>query len=76
MDFSSLLCGRFADSQESHFQTSKRSYIGYVVLESNRSDDIHENTFKLQKVQMWTVSNCKCVYLMIFTNGIFRSRNV
>ena len=32
--------------------------------------------FKLQNVEIWTVSNCKGVYLLIVRNGIFRLLNV
>ena len=45
MGCSSLLCGRFADSQESRFQASKRSNMGSAVLEGGRSADILEFCF-------------------------------
>ena len=34
------------------------------------------SVFKTPNVQMWTVSNCKGVYLLIVRKGIFRLRNV
>ena len=37
---------------------------------------IFTNFFQLQNVQIWTVSKCKGVYLLIFRNGIFRLRNI
>ena len=42
MSCSALLCGRFADSQESRFQASKRSNMSSAVLEGVHSADIHE----------------------------------
>ncbi len=49
MDCSALLCGRFADSQESRFQVSKRSNMGCAVLEVDRSADVHEFCFQAAK---------------------------
>ena len=49
MGCSSLLCGRFADSQESRFQASKPSNMGSTVLEGGRSADIHEFCFQSAK---------------------------
>ncbi len=44
-----MLCGRFADSQISRFQASKRSNMGSAVLEGCRSADIHEFCFQAAK---------------------------
>ncbi len=33
-----------------------------AVLECGRSANIHEFIFKLQNVQIWTVSKCKCLF--------------
>ncbi len=41
MDCSAQQCGRFADSQESRFQASKRSNMGCALLKGDRSADIH-----------------------------------
>ena len=60
-----LLCGRFDDSQESRFQATKRSNMGSAVLQGGRSTDFPNYVFKLQNVQIWTVSKGKRVYLMI-----------
>ena len=49
MGFSSLLCGRFADSQESRFQASKRSNMCSAVLVDDRSADIQEFCFQAAK---------------------------
>ncbi len=49
MDCSALLCCRFADSQESRFQGSKRSNISSAVLEGGCSADIHELSFQAAK---------------------------
>ncbi len=37
---------RFADSQESRFQDSKRSNMGSAVLDGGRTTDIHEFCFQ------------------------------
>ena len=50
MGRSALLCGRFADSQESLFQALKRSNMGSAVLEGGRFANIHKFCLKLQKV--------------------------
>ena len=76
MGCSDLLCGRFADSQESRFQASKHSNMSSALLEVVHSADIHEFCIQAKNVQIWTVSNCKGVYLLIVRNGIFRSRKV
>ena len=70
------LCGRFADSQQSRFQSSKRSNMGSAVTEGVRIMIFTNSVFKLLNVQIRTVSNCKGVYLLIDRNGIFRPRNV
>ena len=49
MGCSALLCGRFADSQESLFQASKRSNMSSAVQDGGRSADIHEFCFKAAK---------------------------
>ena len=65
MSCSALLCVRFVDSQESRFQATKRSNMGSAVLIGGRSADFTNYVFKLQNVQIWTVSKCKRVYLLI-----------
>ena len=65
MGCSALLCVRFDDYQESHFQATKRSNIGSAVQLGCRSADFPNYVFKLQNVQIWTVSKCKRVYLLI-----------
>ena len=65
MGCSALLYGRFADSQESRFQASKRTNMGSAVLEDGRPANIHEFCFPLKNFQIWTVSKCKRVYLLI-----------
>ena len=57
-----LVCGRFADSQKSRFQASKRSNMGSAVLEGGPSADIHDFYFQLQNVLKWTVSMCTGVF--------------
>ena len=49
MGCSTLLRGRFADSQKSRFQGSKYSITGSAVLEGGRSTDIHEFCFRAAK---------------------------
>ena len=49
MSCSPLLYGRFADSQESRFQASKRSNMGNAVLDGGHSADIHEFCFQAAK---------------------------
>ena len=49
MGCSSLLCFRFADSQESLFQASKRTNTCSAVLEDGRSANIHEFCFQAAK---------------------------
>ena len=44
-----LLCGRFADFQESRFLASKRSNMGSAVLEGSRCADINEFSFQAAK---------------------------
>ncbi len=65
MGCSALLCGRFYDSQESHFQASKRSNMGSAVLKVGRSADFPNYVLKQENFQIWTVSKCKGVYLLI-----------
>ncbi len=62
-----------ADSQESRFQSSKRSVI---VLVSGPSADIQEFCFQAAKCQTLTVPNCKGVNLLIVRKGISTLRNV
>ena len=62
---SAHLCGRFVDSQKSHFQTLGRPYLGRGDPEGGRSADFPNYVFKLQNVLIWTVSKCKWVYLLI-----------
>ena len=76
MACSVLLYARFADSQKSRFQASKRSNMRSAILEGGRTADIHELCLKQQNVQIRTVSNCKGVYSLIVRNGIFRFLNV
>ena len=59
MGCSALLCVRFDDYQESHFQATKRSNIGSAVQLGCRSADFPNYVFKLQNVQIWTVTDCK-----------------
>ena len=49
MGCSTLLCGRFAESQESSFQASKRSSMCSALLEVSPSGDIHEFCFQAAK---------------------------
>ncbi len=65
MSCSALLCVRFDDSQESRFQATKRSNMGSAVLLGGRSADFTNYVFKLQNFQIWTVSKCKRVYMLI-----------
>ncbi len=65
MSCSALLCVRFEDSQESRLQATKRSNMGSAVLLFGRSADFTNYVFKLQNVQIWTVSKCKRVYFLI-----------
>ncbi len=53
-----LIYGRFADSQESRFQASKRTNMGSSVLEGRRSANIHEFCFQSAKR-----SDMECVEL-------------
>ena len=39
--------------------------MGSAVLQGGRSADFPNYYFKLQNVQIWTVSKCKGVYLLI-----------
>ena len=64
------LCGRFVHSQESCFQASERSNMGIAVLKVGRSGDFHEFCFHTENVQIWTLSTCKGVYLLIVMNCI------
>ena len=65
MGCSAQLCVRFDDSQESGFQATKRSNMGSAVLQGGRSADFPNYVLKLQNFQIWTVSKCKGVYLLI-----------
>ena len=69
---SAQLFFRFADTQESRFQASKRSNMCSALLHGGGSADFPNYVYKLQNVQIWTVSNCKGVYLLIVRNAIFR----
>ena len=60
-----LLCVRFDDSQESRLQASKRSNMGSADMQGGRSADIHEFCFQGVNIQIWTVSICKRVSLLI-----------
>ena len=74
MGCSALLCVRFYDSTESRFQASKCSNMGRAVVEGGRSVDIHEFTFHTAKrVDMDSVE-LKGIYMLTFSNGLFRSR--
>ena len=66
MGCSALLCCRFDVSQESRFQASKRSNMSSAVLQGDPSADFPNYYFKLQNVQIWTVSKCKGDYLLIY----------
>ncbi len=50
--------------------------MGSAVLVVCRLVDNHEFCFHAAKRQIWNVSNCICVYLLIVRNGIFTFRNV
>ena len=63
--FFALLCVRFADSQKTRLQASKRSNMGSAVLEGGRFADFPNYVFKLQNFQIWTLSKCKGVFLLI-----------
>ena len=52
-------------SQGSRFQASKRSNMGSAVLLGGPSADFPNYYFKLQNVQIWTVSKCNGDYLLI-----------
>ena len=74
MGCSSLLCGRFADSQESRFQASKRSNIGVLFWKGVVLLIFRNSVFMLQNVQICTVSKCNVVYLLIVVNGILAAK--
>ncbi len=57
------------------YSGSKLSNMCSAVLEVGRSADIYEFCFPAENVQIWTVSKCKGVYLLIVRNGVFFSRN-
>ncbi len=65
MGCSALLCVRFDYYLDSHFQDTKRSNMGSAVQLGGGSADFPNYVFKLQNVQIWTVSKCKRVYLLI-----------
>ena len=71
-----LLCTRYAGSEESRFQASKRSNMGSAVLEAGRSADIHEFPFQPAKRSDMEVKTCKGIYMLIVRNGIYRLRKV
>ena len=67
---------RLVDSQESSFESWKRSYMASSVLQDGRFANFQQLFFILQNFQIWALPNCKCVYLLIVRNGIFRLRKV
>ena len=74
MGCSSLLCGRFADSQESRFQDSKRSNMGSALWKEDVLLIFRNSVFMLQSVQICTVSKCNGVYLMLVINSILAAK--
>ncbi len=64
---------RFADSQESRFQASKRSTN---VLVNGPFAVIQGFCFQAANFRTWSVPNCKFVNLLIVRNGIFILQNV
>ena len=76
MGCSALLIGRFADSQESRFQASKRTNMGSAVLEGGRPANIHEFCFQVAKRSDMDCVQVQVAYLLKVRNGIFRLRNV
>ena len=76
MGCSALLYGRFADSQESRFQASKRTNMGSAVLEDGRPANIHEFCFPAAKLSDMDCVQVQVAYLLKVRNGIFRLRNV
>ena len=76
MGFSTLLCGRFADSRKRVFRL--RNIQIWVVLSWNVVILLifRNSVFKVRNVQIWTVKNSKIVYLLIVRKGIFRLLNV
>ena len=76
MGCSALLYGRFADSQESRFQASKRTIMSSAVLEDGRRANIHEFCFPAAKLSDMDCVQVQVAYLLKVRNGIFRLRNV
>ena len=75
MGCSSLLCGRFADSQESRLQASKRSNMGVLFWKEVVLLIFRNSVFMLQNVQICNVSKCNGVYLLIIINGILAAKS-
>ena len=59
MSCSALLYVRFADSQESRFQASKRSNMGNAILDGGHSADIHEFCFQAAKRSDVELQGCQ-----------------
>ncbi len=72
MGCSALVYGRFADSQESRFQSSKRKNMGSAVLEGGRLANIHELSFQAAKPSDMECVQVQVAYLLSVRNGIFR----
>ena len=70
MGCSALLCCRYADSQKSRFQDSKRSNMGSSVLDCGRSADIHEFCFQADKLSDMDGVELQGVKFLIVRNGI------
>ena len=64
---------RFADTQGSSCQASKRSIM---VLENGPPADIQEFYFQAANVRKWTVPTCKGVDLLMLRNRVCRVRIV
>ena len=63
MGCSAVMCGRFADSQESRIQASKRTIMGSAVLEGCRSAHIYEFYFQAAKLSdMECVERQRCLF--------------
>ena len=67
---------RFCDTKESCFETWKRSHMCFASLLCGRFADFRKCVLNVKNDQIWTVLNCKWVYLRIVRNGILRPRNV
>ena len=60
----------FVDSQESCFQTSKRSNMGSAVVVGGQSPDIQKFCFQTAKRSDMDCAELLGVYLLIVRNGI------